>query len=377
MKLELHRDYNQDWPASPSRRKPEPMTSPRYEKLVSPKSFGYEPKSSKHSFSSLVRNRALSCIGLVALFSLLHFVLIRNSQTDTEQIPGELVVPQLQVALLEDQRITQKDLVITTFFNHRQDPQRKTKNTTQVDIGDYTKAWRDSILREPLLHGVVLTNVAPSQDLLRELSDKFQNRVLYVNIDLTENKYEEPLRTLSTNDFCVFAAREYLFENRASIKFALVTDGGDVTLNGNPFPAFAAVSKAALPSPSGIPQLMVQSETGTMTGKWGWIKKVQKRCGFSGSNQTMAGLRISDLRLDGSRTFYSSGLLLGAVDDVVTFLDLMLEFFSLAKPLSNCNMIAANFISQLMYKEQVLSGYPWHTRFKKNQKDSTAFIKHK
>ena len=238
--------------------------------------------------------------------------------------------------------IKNSNVIMTTYFCNKKDPQRKKK--APCDDITYIKPWYYSI-KKLGLNGIVFHD---------GLSDNFvkqyeTNRIKFFYVN--SNEYD-----LSLNDLRYFVYYDYIKKHK-NIKNIFMTDGNDVTIVKNPF------------TDKLLTKICVGKELNLIgENKW-MIRKINQ---FNQSNK-------DKFVYDKSYSTYSAGILGGRRRDVLNFLSSMIkifENFNSKQRKENLNMIVFNYVIYNKFNEDVISGEDLHSKYKKyeNHRKDIYFI---
>lgn len=226
-----------------------------------------------------------------------------------------------------------ENVIMTTYFCNKNDPQRP-KRAPCNDF-QYIKPWYNSI-KKLGLNGVVFHD-GMSDDFIKKYQTE---KIKFVYVD--SNSYE-----YSLNDLRYFVYLDYIKKNK-NIKNIFMTDGNDVTVVKNPFNKFN--------------KLCVGNEPVKISNS-SWMKKKIKR--FNHSN-------TKKFTFNESNQIYNAGILGGRRDYVVKFLENMVSIFKNFdedQKRENLNMIVFNYVVYNKFNENVVSGFPLNSDYKKYQND--------
>ena len=167
----------------------------------------------------------------------------------------------------------------------------------------------------------------------------------------------------SINDQRYFAIEYYLKEkyptgDLESHEYVIITDSHDVTFLKNPFEFMRGLDAVGSKQ-----YLYVGEEYKPDMGAYIWNKQHWKRC----FNEDMPY----------TTNIFSAGIIGGHISVVKKLLRTMNSMFLNVNVKADCNMNVLQKIILSDYKDDVISGFPLHTKFKEFEKYSEAYIQHK
>lgn len=234
------------------------------------------------------------------------------------------------------------NILLTTYFCKKKDPQRK--NFAPCDDIKYIKPWYNSI-KKLNLNGIVFHDGLSSNFIHKYETEKIK----FVKVDSSKFKY-------SLNDQRYFIYLNYLNKN-PNIKNVFMTDGNDVTVIQNPFEKL------------NLNKINAGSEE-SFIYKNEWIQSKIKK--YNSNPKLNLNNNIEGM-------VYNAGILGGSRELVINFLENMItKFKNMTKLQSqqNLNMIVFNDVIYNDLKEEVYTGKPIHSRYKKfeNNRKDICFI---
>lgn len=233
-----------------------------------------------------------------------------------------------------------KNVIMTTYFCNKLDPQRNTKAPCN-DI-NYIKTWYFSV-KKLGLNGVIFHDGLNSQFINKYKTTK----ITFVYTDTNKSNY-------SLNDFRFIIYYDYIKKN-TYLKNIFMTDGNDVKLVMSPFNKFN--------------KLCVGSEESLIKDNL-WIQdKIQL---FNSNKNFYFNNKIND-------KVYNAGILGGNRKQVLSFLKNMNNIFknidkdNLNK---NNNMIVFNYVIYNKLNQNVITGNKLHSKFRsyENNRTDVCFI---
>jgi len=234
-----------------------------------------------------------------------------------------------------------KNIIITTYFTTKKDPQRKRK--VEPNNFNYIKSWYNSI-KKLGLNGIIIHD---------DLSDEFVEK--YTSPKIKFNYYPNKSRR-STNDERFVAYYKFLKE-RKDIANIFLTDLHDITFLKNPF------------------QLIDDKKYDLYAGDDKGIKIMNSS--FMKKRMTRAYGKV----LYKKETKLIAGIIGGSYKNIMKLLDqiiLDLQDLQKKKIFSNLNMGIFNKCAyQLFGPERIMYGEPLNSKFKRRQKTGNFCIRHK
>lgn len=228
--------------------------------------------------------------------------------------------------------------VITVMMTQKPDPQRGAPIAS--DFLNYIRPWWTTVNRVGL-KGVLLHDGLPEEFTRQAATDN----VTFVRCD------PGPLPILHQRHFAV---RDYLAG--AKDDFVLVTDVSDVAFKRDPFEMIERFSDQF--------RLFMGSEVSTIG---------RNRCLRSETRQQYGELSHSD------RTVMNPGILGGRRTEVLAFLELLTaEILRLGEHLLASDMCIVNRVIHTNYRpEEICTGAPLHSRFRRWEYHTSAAVMHK
>ena len=229
------------------------------------------------------------------------------------------------------------NVIMTTYFCKKKNPQK-----------DYFVAYNDITYIEPWyysvknlqLNGIIFHDGLNDEFIKKYETDKI--KFIYAN----SNSYD-----ISINDLRYYVYFDYIIKNE-NIKNIFMTDGSDVTVVKNPFNKFK--------------QLCVGSER----SKGFKAICLKKKIELFNSNIK----NTFNYHKNPTNTVYNAGILGGNRKDVLNFLKNMISIFDKFNSeikTKNLNMIVFNYVVYKIFNQNVISGSPLHSEFKKYQNNRT------
>ena len=233
-----------------------------------------------------------------------------------------------------------ENVIMTTYFCNKKDPQRP-KRAPCNDF-QYIEPWYNSI-KKLGLNGVVFHDGMDDTFIKRYQNDKIK----FVYVD--SNSYE-----YSLNDLRYFVYLDYIKKYK-NIENVFMTDGNDVTVVKSPFNKFN--------------KICVGNEPVKITNS-SWMKKKIKRFNYN-NNKKFTFNKFNQI--------YNAGILGGRRNDVLKFLENMVDIFENfdeEQKRENLNMIVFNYVVYKVFNENVISGFPLNSVYKKfqNNRKDVCFI---
>jgi hypothetical protein len=257
---------------------------------------------------------------LITLIIILYFLLLKNNEHFSN--------------------LGNENVIMTTYFCNKKDPQRPQKAPCNDLL--YIKPWYYSVKRLGL-NGVVFHDGMSDNFIKKYETDKIK----FVYVDSNSYVY-------SLNDLRYFVYYDYILKNK-NIKNVFMTDGNDVSIVKSPFNKFN--------------KLCVGNEPMKIS-KSNWMRKKIKRFNHNNSKQ---------FTYNNSSQIYNAGILGGKRDEILKFLNNMIdvfENFDEAQKHENLNMIVFNYVVYNVFNQNVISGFPLNSDYKKyqNKRKDICFI---
>jgi hypothetical protein len=256
-------------------------------------------------------------------------------------------------------------LAMTNAFNYQKDPQRRIVVKPSFD---YIKSWYNSVKKFPFeIEGLVLHNM---------FSENFtsvygNDQISFVKIDEnTHPSFTEvenaSIRSINNQVYFVmewylnqsYSEREMSALSKKADQYILMTDSHDVELLRNPF-EYMRTNDMIMKSK----QLYVGEEYNPSDGSYGWMKQNGANC--------------FKVRYVQSRTIFNSGIIGGHISVIKDLLRQMNTMLLSTNTAAFCNMPVLNKVIHDHFQDDVVSGYPLHTKFRGfEETNSSAYIKH-
>lgn len=237
-----------------------------------------------------------------------------------------------------------KNVIMTTYFCKKKDPQRNTYAPCN-DI-KYIKPWYYSI-KKLGLNGIIFHDGMSKEFINKYQTDKI--KFVYVN----SNKYD-----YSLNDLRFFVYYDYILNNN-NIENVFMTDGNDVTVVQNPFKDCNTIMVGHDANGNGT-QTYLNFKNNTIK-KW-----------LNHFNNNNWKYKIDYIK---NKKCYNAGILGGNRQDIIKFLKNMVIIFkqmNSSQKTKDLNIIVFNYVIYTIFNNNVKSGSPICSRFKKyenNRKD--------
>lgn len=256
-----------------------------------------------------------------------------------------------------------RNVAITVAFNHEVDPQRGNKVATK-DPFSYIQSWYESIVKHEHMNGVVLSNIFDNTTLETVFASRPRSdRIKFVFMDPYTHVAFQNISDYKINDQSYFITHWWLKQNQHEYDYAMLTDAHDVTFLHDPFSFMRSVD-----STMEAPQVYAGEEHPPNGAAFGWLEPLYKSC----MGRTLEKSRRGK--------FYNSGILGAETQLMLRFLEQMIDLWNTQVVCASCrcNMVVFGIVLQDEYKDNVISGWPLHTKFTKWESvDSHAFIRHK
>ena len=260
-----------------------------------------------------------------------------------------------------------RGIAITVAWNHQPDPMHGT-NIAATNPYLYIKPWYESIMEHENMHGVVIGNMFDN----KTLSDAFKNRnqserISFEFMDPHSHVAFQNISDYKMNDQRFFVWHWWLQQHRHEYDYAILTDVRDVWFHQDPFVFMNAFDKHI----SGNATIYAGEEHPPTQNAFRWLSRRYKAC--MGKE-----LSKSSKRMKGK--FFNAGILGGRADAVMLFLERMIEVWQQQVVCVSClcDMVVFNIALHEKYDDDVVSGWPFHTKFKGWEgKEKHAFIQHK
>ena len=226
-----------------------------------------------------------------------------------------------------------ENVIMTTYFCNKKDPQRPQR--APCNDFQYIKPWYDSI-KKLGLKGVIFHDGMNDTFIKKYQTDNIK----FVYVD--SNSYE-----YSLNDLRYFVYLDYIKKHK-NIENIFMTDGNDVTVVKSPFNKFNKICVGNEP-------VKISNSS--------WMKKKIKRFNHNNTKKFI---------FNESNQIYNAGILGGRRDYVLKFLENMVnifENFDEEQKRENLNMIVFNYVVYKVFNENVVSGFPLNSDYKKYQND--------
>ena len=246
-------------------------------------------------------------------------------------------------------------VAITVSFNYKNDPQ--THQRIQPTY-DYIKPWYESLRRNSKMSGVVIEDTFDTEFRSKYSTDQ----ISFVHINSSKHPAFDDYpnsNERSINDQRFFVIYWYITEFLKDHEYVVLTDSRDVRFLRNPFEFFRGMDRTL-----GSRQLYVSEEYEPQAHSFVWNHKHWQKCFNEPETSTVK--------------MYNPGVIGGRVDVIKTLLSRMLDLFSRRTPVEeDCNMQVLQKVLRENFQDNVISGYPLHTKFGANETNDFAFIKHK
>ena len=283
------------------------------------------------------------------LVYILYYLLNITSVNPPNIIPSSEIIPAPQPGF------SFPGLAITVGFNHRKDPQR---DQVVKPAFDYIAPWYHSLHQYPGMSGLVIEDMYDDAFHNKYASDQVSFHP--INVSTHESFVNIPHSlTRSINDQRFFTIEAVLNESTYDTNtYVVLSDCHDVTFLKNPFEFMSTVDRM-----TGKPQLYVGVEYMPSKGAFNWNARHWRNC----FNEEMP--YVTEI--------FSAGIIGGHISTVRKLLRKMNEMFLVVNDKADCNMNVMQKVIASEFHNTVVSGYPFHTKFKKYEQESDAYIRHK
>uniref|UniRef100_A0A7R9WLJ0 Glycosyltransferase n=1 Tax=Craspedostauros australis TaxID=1486917 RepID=A0A7R9WLJ0_9STRA len=259
---------------------------------------------------------------------------------------------------------TYAGISIIAAFNHQNDTHmRGAKRKVEYKS---IQSWHESVKKYPEIHGIVFNTMYDESDIKLYTTDHIE----FINVDFNSAAYLRGANQ-SLNNQRFYVIEDYLDKRveaeaaKASgqdeeLEYILLTDAQDVTFHRNPFKFMAEMDKLT----QGTHHLFVGSEFEPWKDGLRWQNNNWKRC-----------FRKPFLY----REVLNAGIIGGHRSIVIPLVKEMNRRMMVANH-TVCDQAVMQQIAMEWYEERIITGYPWNSRFKKEQRaedDTLAYIRHK
>lgn len=249
---------------------------------------------------------------------------------------------------VDTHRRTGREVVLTSYFTSKPDPQRATKTDAmraEADSLDYIYPWYIS-MRQANLNGIVFHD---------SLSDSFIDAYSTPRIEFRKVS----LGPYSLNDERFFVYRDFLKSN--SFTKVLMTDASDLFVKRDPFPLFSN------------PNILY---VGSDDPRWPTIRSSSWARTKSATMARESGGQIALTEAFLDMPLMNAGVIGGHYALLNIFLDAMCEVLKSINTISNHNMMAMHYVIHRL-KLPTSVGFPLTSCFKAFEINSKACIVHK
>ena len=263
---------------------------------------------------------------------------IRNNSLDTDRV--DLTVLQawgIDYSKRKGPRskATNKNVIFTSYFTSVKDPQRPIHRApSQFHYMDnYYTSLKRLGLRTVIFHD--------------GLDSGFQQRI---SSDYNKVAFErvESLHNRTTNDARFYAYYKYLLEH-SGIGRVLLTDISDVTFQRDPFELVSLLGD----------RVYVGTDVDTVTN-------ISSEPSLREKLVLCSGDLLFSLLME-KDSYYNAGIVAGHRERILSVLALMIAYMDKASLEENCNTPALNYVAHMYFFQDVFTGFPLHSRFRRRQ----------
>lgn len=231
------------------------------------------------------------------------------------------------------------NIIMSTYYAHRPNPQKTAVRAIPNEY-DMMKDWYESMNRNKL-NGVIFHD-----NLSGQFIGTYSNE--YIKFYPVKENTDR-----SINDERFYVYYNYLLNNR-DLEWVLMTDLFDVEFQKNPFEYMTDQNK-----------IYVGSESKDVANFSILKTRAEKIYGD-----------ISDWWFKVDKDMLNAGIIGGHRDIIIYFLGKMIYEFERINPSFNANMIV---LSKCLYDNEIdfVTGYPFHSRYKKFERAGDYYIRHK
>jgi len=228
-----------------------------------------------------------------------------------------------------------RDVVFTSYFTSVKDPQRPVHRSSSqfCYMEDYYTSLKRLGLKTVIFHD--------------GLDSGFQQRISSDYDKIMFDKVDS-LRNRTTNDARFYAYYKYLLEH-SSIARVLLTDISDVVFQRNPFELMSLLGD----------HVFIGTDVDTIPNIFSEPNLREKLALCSGG--LSIGLMIE------KDAYYNAGIVAGQRERILSVLALMIAYMDQASSEENCNTPALNYVAHRYFFQDVFTGFPLQSRFRRRQ----------
>ena len=244
---------------------------------------------------------------------------------------------------------TIKDVIVSSYFTSKEDPQRKAK--VSVNCFHYMVRWFTGIMRFNL-------NVIVFHDNLKNEWIK-RIEMIYPRVSFIKTN----LNGRSTNDARYYILWNYLVTH-PEINRVFLTDLSDIQILGSPFHLMDIMGNRMIYIGMDEPFYFSSKESR-------WMNNVFARCYGNGKSN------IKGTQAMAMQSLYNAGIIGGTREMMLAMLYKVLHWLDRASKTQNCNMVAVNIVAHIHFFEELYTGYPLQNGYKAIAASNGLFLKHK